>query len=99
CYRIYGDAEIVRTWPALAEATHVIGGTAIQGRASLGGNLCNASPAADSVPAMIMLRAVANIAGPNGTRQVPVEEFVTGVGQCALEPGEFVTSIRIPRPP
>ncbi|MBM3139639.1 MAG: xanthine dehydrogenase family protein subunit M [Chloroflexi bacterium] len=98
CYLIYGDAEIVKTWPALADATHVIGGTAIQGRASLGGNLCNSSPAADSIPAMIALGAVAHIVGPKGERDVPVAEFCTSPGRNVLGVGEFVTAIRFAKP-
>ncbi len=97
-YRVYGDAAIAKTWPALVEAAHVVGGTAIQGRASLGGNLCNSSPAADTVPAMIVLGGVAHVAGPNGERDVPVAQFNTGPGRNVLEAGEFVTSIRFPRP-
>jgi carbon-monoxide dehydrogenase medium subunit len=98
-YRVYGDAEIADGWPALVEAAHVVGGTAIQGRASLGGNLCNSSPAADTVPAMIVSGGVAHVAGPNGERDVPVGEFNTGPGRNVLAEGEFVTSIRFPRPP
>jgi carbon-monoxide dehydrogenase medium subunit len=96
CYRFYGDATVARLYPALAEATTVIGGVAIQGRASLGGNLCNSSPAADSIPAMIVLRASAEIAGLNGRRSVPVETFCTGPGQNVLTPGEFVVALRFP---
>ncbi len=98
CYEIYGDDQIVSAFPALVQATQVIGGTAIQGRASLGGNLCNSSPAGDTIPAMIALYAVADIAGPNGERQVAVEDFCTGVRQNVLESGEFVTSISFPAP-
>ena len=98
CYRIYGDQAVRQHYPALVETTSVIGGTAIQGRASLGGNLCNSSPAADTTPAMIVLEGVAQIAGPGGERSVPVEEFCTGPGQNVLGPGEFVVSIRFPAP-
>ncbi len=99
CYRIYGDDTVRRLYPALVEATSVIGGTAIQGRASIGGNLCNSGPAADSVPAMIVLQGMVNIAGPNGRRQVPVENFNTGPGRNVLQPGEFVVSIQFPSTP
>ncbi|MPZ99539.1 MAG: xanthine dehydrogenase family protein subunit M [Dehalococcoidia bacterium] len=98
-YQIYEDERIARAYPALIESAHVIGGTAIQGRATLGGNLCNSSPAADSIPAMMVLRGVANIAGPNGEREVAVDEFCTGPGRNVLEVGEFVVSIRLPQPP
>jgi len=98
CYRIYGDETVQRLYPALIEATSIIGGTAIQGRASLGGNLCNSSPAGDSIPAMIVLEGVANIAGPRGRRSVPVDEFCTGPGRNVLENGELVVSIQFPPP-
>ncbi len=97
-YLIYGNETVKKMYPALVDAVRVIGGTAIQGRASIGGNLCNSGPAADSVPAMIALEGVANIAGPAGTRAVPVEEFSTGPGQNVLKPGEFVVSIHFPPP-
>ncbi len=97
-YQIYGDANITKTYSALAEATHVIGGTAIQGRATIGGNLANASPAADSIPAQFVLGGVATIAGPSGRREVPVTEICTGPGQNILQPGEFIVSIFFPRP-
>jgi xanthine dehydrogenase FAD-binding subunit len=98
CYIIYNDENVKRLYPALVEAASVIGGVAIQGRASFGGNLCNSGPAADSVPAMIVLQGVANIAGPKGRRSVPIEDFNTGPGRNVLEPGEFVVSISFPSP-
>lgn len=97
-YRIYGDGDVQRHYPALAAAAHVIGGTAIQGRASLGGNLANSSPAADATPAMMVLSGVANIAGPGGRRQVPITEFCTGPGANVLGPGEFIVSLHFPHP-
>ncbi|MFN8638092.1 MAG: xanthine dehydrogenase family protein subunit M [Dehalococcoidia bacterium] len=97
-YAVYGNAEVRRRYPALVEAAHSIGGTAVQGRASLGGNLANASPAADSIPAMIALGGMARIAGPNGRREVAVAEFCTGPGRSALEPGEFIISLHFPPP-
>jgi carbon-monoxide dehydrogenase medium subunit len=98
CYRIYGDESVREHYPALVDATTIIGGTAIQGRASLGGNLCNSSPAADAIPVMIVLGAVAHVAGPDGEREVAVEQFCTGPGRNVLEPGEFVVSIQFPAP-
>lgn len=98
CYRIYSDATVRRLYPALVEAASVIGGIAIQGRASLGGNLCNSGPAADSVPAMIVYQGEALIAGPNGRRRVPIEDFNTGPGRNVLERGEFVVSLHFPSP-
>ena len=94
-----GKNEAVKAaWPGVVEALELIGSTQIQGRASLGGNLCNGSPAADSVPALIAAGAVCEIAGPGGTRSVPVEDMVTGPGQLALGPGEIVVSFVIPKP-
>ena len=95
-----GKNEAVKAaWPGVVEALELIGSTQIQGRASLGGNLCNGSPAADSVPALIAAGAVAEIAGPGGTRSMPVEDVVTGPGQLALGPGEIVVSFVMPNPP
>jgi carbon-monoxide dehydrogenase medium subunit len=93
-------AALKAAWPGVVEAAELIGSTQIQGRATLGGNLCNASPAADSVPALIAAAAVATIAGPDGTREAPVADIATGPGATSLETGEFVTSITLPpRPP
>src|SRR6059058_4370835 len=87
-----------RAWPGIVEGVDLIGSQQIQGRASLVGNLCNASPAADSVPAMICARAVAVIAGPDGKREAPVEAIVTGPGQTSLKKGEFIVEFRVPKP-
>ena len=100
CYRIYGNSTVSSVYPGIVDAASIIGGTQIQGRASLGGNLCNAAPSADSVPAMIAYGGVANIAGPGGaSREVPIEEFCTFVRQTVLEPGELLVSMRFPAPP
>ena len=87
CWRIYGDPHVASLYPGLVDAVRQIGGVQIQGRASLGGNLCNASPAADSIPALIVHAAQAEIAGPAGRRKVPVEQFCTGPGRTVLQPG------------
>ena len=87
-----------RAWPGIVEGVDLIGSQQIQGRASLVGNLCNASPAADSVPALICARAVAVIAGPDGRREAPVEAIVTGPGQTSLKKGEFIVEFRVPKP-
>jgi CO/xanthine dehydrogenase FAD-binding subunit len=98
CHRIYESAAVTRRYPGLVDAASIIGGTAIQGRASVGGNLCNAGPAADSTPALIVLSAVARIAGPRGERELAVEEFCTAPGVNALQPGELLVSLRLPPP-
>src|SRR5439155_23819323 len=74
----------------------LIGGIQIQSRAGLGGNLCNASPAADSIPALIAHEAVAVIAGPSGRREVPVEKFCTAPGRTVLGRGELLVSLKLP---
>jgi len=99
CYRIYEHQDIAAAYPGLIDAVSLVGGTAIQGRASVGGNLCNASPAADTTPALIAHRAVCVIAGPNGRREIPVEQFCTGPGRTALQIGEFLVALRMPSPP
>ena len=98
CYKIYGDAAVRQAYPGLVDAASLIGGTQIQGRASLGGNLCNAAPSGDSIPVMIALKGVAHIAGPGGTRDVPVEEFCTFVRQTVLQRGEMLVSLHFPPP-
>lgn len=99
CYRVYGNSTVRRVYPGIVDAASIIGGTQIQGRASLGGNLCNAAPSADTVPAMIAYNGVANIAGPSGSRQVALEDFCTFVRQTVLEPGEILVSLHFPSPP
>ena len=89
--------DLKRAWPGVVEAVELIGSTQIQGRASMGGNLCNASPAADSVPALIAAVAVCTVAGPEGQREVAVEEICTGPGQTSLGKGEFVVSLFLPQ--
>ncbi|MDE0712439.1 MAG: xanthine dehydrogenase family protein subunit M [Rhodospirillales bacterium] len=86
-------------WPGVVEATELIGSTQIQGRASLAGNLCNASPAADTVPALVAAAATCRIAGPGGERRVPVEEVCTGPGELSLDDGEFVVAFEFPKRP
>ncbi len=99
CYRVYGDADVRSAYPGIVDAASIIGGTQIQGRASLGGNLCNAAPSADTVPAMIAYSGVARVTGPNGSREIALEDFCTGVRQTALENGEIVTALHFPTPP
>tara|TARA_Y100000588_G_scaffold55363_1_gene52869 strand:+ start:3593 stop:4468 length:876 start_codon:yes stop_codon:yes gene_type:complete len=92
------NAELKSILPGLIEAADLIGSTQIQGRASIGGNLCNSSPAGDTIPALIANAAVCVIAGPNGQREVAVEEFVTGVGQNCLGANEILLGLTISRP-
>ena len=93
-------AALKAAWPGVVEAAELIGSTQVQGRATMGGNLCNASPAADSVPALIAANATVDIVGPNGRRTAPVEEIPTGPGKTTLTPGEIVASFLLPaRPP
>lgn len=96
---ILGDDALVRArYPGFMEALGLIGSSQVQGRCSAGGNLCNASPAADSVPALIVNRAVCNILGSAGERSVAVEEFTTGPGKNCLADGEMLVSIDLPLP-
>ena len=99
CYRIYQDVAIAAAYPGLVDSATLIGGIQIQGRASIGGNLCNAAPSGDSIPAVIALSGVCNVAGPNGARQIAAEDFCTAPGQNALQPGELLVSISFPVPP
>lgn len=99
CYRIYRHADVVRHYPGIIDAASLIGGIQIQGRASLGGNLCNASPAADSIPALIVHSAICDIALPQTRRRVPVEEFCVAPGKTVLGRGEFLASLHLPPPP
>ncbi len=87
-------------WPGVLEAVNLIGSTQVQGRASAGGNLCNGSPAGDSVPAMIAAGAIVTLQGPNGRREMPVENVPAGPGRTTLLPGEILVSFILPpRPP
>lgn len=96
CYKIYGDDNVNSHFSALNDSATLIGGTQIQGRASFGGNLCNAAPSGDSIPNMIAHRAVATITGPSGTREVPVEDICTGPGQTSIGSDELLISINFP---
>jgi aerobic carbon-monoxide dehydrogenase medium subunit len=92
--------RLKQVWPGVVEAANLIGSTQVQGRATLGGNLCNGSPAADSVPALIAAGAIATLAGPRGRRELPVEDVMLGPRKLALSRGEFVVSFWLPpRPP
>ncbi len=99
CYQIYESEEVARAYPGLIDAASLIGGIQIQSRASIGGNLSNASPSADGIGPLIVHYAQANIAGPSGQRSIPVEDFCAGPGRSVLGHGEFLVSLTIPLPP
>ncbi|WP_299895263.1 xanthine dehydrogenase family protein subunit M [uncultured Ruegeria sp.] len=88
--------ELGRDWPGVVEAMDLIGSTQVQGRATLAGNLCNGSPAADSVPAMVAAGVTVTVTGPDGTRDVAVEDIPTGPGKTSLAKGELISAINIP---
>jgi len=88
-----------KAWPGVTEAVKLIGSIQVKGRATVGGNVCNASPAADSVPSLIAAGAIAHVVGPNGARDAPVEEIATGPGKTSLAKGEIVTSFLLPKRP
>ena len=98
CYRIYQNAAVAAAYPGIIDAAGLIGSIQIQGRASIGGNLCNAAPSGDSIPPVITLGGEAHINGPNGWRTMPAENFCTGPGRNALTPGELLVAIQLPAP-
>ena len=98
CFEISRHKGLSETFPGLVEAAELIGSIQIQNRASVGGNLCNASPAADTVPSLIALGAHCVIAGADGNREVAAEDFATGPGETVLRPGELVVELRVPAP-
>ena len=89
-------AAFKAAWPGVVEAANLIGSTQVQGRATMGGNLCNASPAADSVPALVAAGARASIVGPNGRREIPVEDVALAPRKLSLQKGEIVASFLLP---
>ncbi len=92
-------AELKKTWPGVVEAARLIGSTQVQGRASMAGNLCNASPAADSVPALVAVNAMAVVVGSKGRREVPVADIPTAPGKTSLAKDEIVEAILLPAKP
>jgi len=96
CYKVYKHEGICKQYSALADSAALIGGIQIQSRASVGGNLCNSGPAADSIPSLIALGATAVIQGASGVRELPVEKFCTGPGKNVLQPGEFLVELKFP---
>ena len=97
--KLVDHAGFAAAWPGVIEGVALIGSVQVRGRASVGGNLCNASPAADSVPPLIAAGAVANIAGPGGVRDLPVEDVIVAPGETALQEGEIVVSFTFPKRP
>jgi carbon-monoxide dehydrogenase medium subunit len=95
---ILADTRVKRHFPALADAARVVGSVQIRNRATLTGNICNASPAADTAPALLVYGAIVNMKGTDGRRNVPLSEFFTGPGKTVLNRGEIVESIDLPLP-
>ena len=96
CTDLLTNAGLCEAWPGVVESANLIGSVQVRNRATMGGNLCNASPAADSVPALIAAGAVCVVVGPEGERQVPVEELPAAPGRLNLGKGEFVLEIILP---
>ncbi|MDE2597757.1 MAG: xanthine dehydrogenase family protein subunit M [Sphingomonadales bacterium] len=99
CTALLKDAALCAAWPGVVEAANLIGSVQVRNRATMGGNLCNASPAADSVPALIAAGATCLIAGPQGEREVAVTDLPQGPGRVALQPGELIVELRLPARP
>lgn len=97
--QVIDDAGFSSAWPGVCEGVALIGSVQVKGRASIGGNVCNGSPAADSTPGLIAAGAVATVIGPDGTREVPVENIVTGPGKTSLGAGEFIVAFGFPARP
>lgn len=98
CYKVYQDKEIAEAYPGLVDSASLIGGTQIQGRASIGGNLCNATPSGDSIPALIAHNVTCKVVGPNGPREIAVEDFCTGPGRNTMSSNELLVSLHFPAP-
>ncbi|WP_298675547.1 xanthine dehydrogenase family protein subunit M [uncultured Lentibacter sp.] len=96
CAAMGEHAGLVADYPGVVEGAELIGSTQVQGRCTMVGNLCNAGPAGDSVPALVAAGAMVRVAGPNGTRDVPVLHIPTAPGKTSLAKGEFVTSVYLP---
>ncbi|MEM7440122.1 MAG: xanthine dehydrogenase family protein subunit M [Pseudomonadota bacterium] len=92
------NPALLAAWPGFVEAANLIGSTQIQGRCTVVGNLCNASPAADSVPAMVAAGARARVVGPSGSREVPVQDIPQGPGRTSLQKGEMIEAVILPKP-
>ncbi len=97
CVALSEDKALAKAWPGVIEAANLIGSKQVQGRCTMAGNLCNASPAADSVPALAAAGAIVVIAGPKGKRKLAVEDVTAGVGRTNLKKGEFIEAIELPK--
>ncbi len=97
CAALPENAALLKAWPGVVEAANLIGSKQVQGRCTMSGNLCNASPAADSVPALVAAGAKVSIIGPKGTRKLAVEDVPAGVGRTNLKKGEIITSVDLPK--
>ncbi len=97
--QVAAHPAVLAHYDLLAQACNAVASYQLRNRATVGGNICNASPAADAAPALFCLDAVAEIFGPDGARRVPIAEFFVGPGKTALRRGEFLTSIHLPPPP
>lgn len=97
CMQLLEDKAFAETWPGVIDGANLVGSIQVRGRATVAGNLCNASPAADTVPAMIAAGAIARVVGPNGRREVPVEEIPAGPGKTTLAKGELIVSFFLPK--
>lgn len=97
CMAIVDHKAFAKAWPGVTEAVQLIGSIQVKGRATVGGNLCNASPAADSVPALMAAGAIASVVGTGGRREVRVEDICTGPGKTSLAKGEIVASLLFPK--
>ncbi len=98
CYQVYDNSDVVAQYPGIVDGASIIGGIQVQSRAGLGGNLCNAAPSGDGIPALIAHSAVAHIANSSGTREVAIEDFCTGPSRTVLEAGDLLVSIEVPKP-
>jgi len=97
CMQLLENTAFAETWPGIIDGANLVGSIQVRGRATVAGNLCNASPAADTVPAMIAAGAIASVVGPAGRREVPVEQIPTSPGKTTLAKGELIVSFLLPK--
>ncbi len=96
---VVGDEQINQHFPALVEAAVVVGSVQIRNRATVLGNICNGSPAADTAPPLLAYDAVIVVAGPSGTRSIPIDDFIVGPGKVDLREGEIAIALELTVPP